>query len=94
MTTIIQTEASVILILQTFSNLHSFLAFFPKVGLCVLHPVCVSPPPPINFWMPEPLFMKLMYITATNGVLHKSLPSVCESPLSVQGNRSVNTFPR
>jgi hypothetical protein len=30
-----------------------------------------------------------------NGVLHKSLPSVCVSiPLSLLGNGSVNTFPR
>jgi hypothetical protein len=44
----------------------AFLAYFPKVGLCDLHAVCVpvnSPPPPINFWMPEPIFIKPgMYI--------------------------------
>jgi hypothetical protein len=40
------------------------LAYFPyfekiKVSLCYLHAHGVSPPPPINFWMPEPNFMKL-----------------------------------
>jgi hypothetical protein len=44
------------------------LAYFPyfekiKVGLWNLHPVCVSHP--INYWMPEPIFMKCgMYIIA------------------------------
>jgi hypothetical protein len=36
----------------------TFLAFFPclkKVDLCYRHAVCV----PLNFWMPEPGFMKL-----------------------------------
>jgi hypothetical protein len=45
------------------------------LSVCVT--VCI--PPPINFWIPEPIFMKLgVYIMARelNGVLHKSLPSV------------------
>jgi hypothetical protein len=58
-----------------------FLAYFPKVDVCNLHPVCISPPP-INLSMPEPIFMKFgMYIMATepnlSGIPHKSLPSVC-----------------
>jgi hypothetical protein len=51
-----------------------------KVDLCDLHAVCVSPPP-INFRMAEPIFMKLsMYIMAPepiNSILHKPFPSVC-----------------
>jgi hypothetical protein len=38
--------------------------------------------PHINFWIYEPIFMKLgIYIMAPepNGVLHKSLPSFCAS---------------
>jgi hypothetical protein len=39
----------------------SFLAYFPnfegtKVSLCYRHAVCI--PLPINFWMPEPVFVK------------------------------------
>jgi hypothetical protein len=64
-----------------------FLAYFPKVRLCDLHPVCVSVCPPINFWMPESVFIKfIIYIyiyygnwVHLNGVLHKSLRSVCVS---------------
>jgi hypothetical protein len=58
---------------------------------------------PINFWMPESIFMKLgMYIyhgtwAHLNGVLHKSLPSVCASIcislLSLLGNGSVKCIP-
>jgi hypothetical protein len=63
-----------------------FLAYFPKVGLCDFHSVGVSVYPPINFWMPEPTFMKLGGNWAhLNGVLHKSLTlfyvSVCVSPI-------------
>jgi hypothetical protein len=63
--------------LKYFRNLFNevviiFLADFPyfekiKVGLWDHHAICVSvyPPPPINFWMPGPIFMKLgMYIMA------------------------------
>jgi hypothetical protein len=39
--------------------------------------VCVSAS--INFWRPEPVFMKLGTWAHLNGVLHKSLPSVCVS---------------
>jgi hypothetical protein len=55
--------------------------YFPKLGLCDLHAVCGSvnsppPPPPINFWMPETIFVKLgMYHgnwAHLNGVLNKS----------------------
>jgi hypothetical protein len=31
-----------------FIFLKTFLAYFPKIGLCDLHPVCVSVYPPIN----------------------------------------------
>jgi hypothetical protein len=58
-----------------------------KVGLCDLHAVCVSVnpplPPPINFWMPQPIFMKLgMYIMATEPIseayfINPSHRSVC-----------------
>jgi hypothetical protein len=34
----------------------------PKVSLCYLHAVCVSANPPINFWMPEQIFMKIGYV--------------------------------
>jgi hypothetical protein len=43
------------------------LAHFPKVVLCDLNAVRVSvnPPPPLTFWMLEPVFVKLgMYIMA------------------------------
>jgi hypothetical protein len=43
----------------------SFRDWKNKVGLCNHHAVCVSVYPPINFWTPEPIFMKLgTYITA------------------------------
>jgi hypothetical protein len=65
----------------------SLLSLFWKdeVGLCELRAVCLSVVPSLlNFWMPEPIFMKLgMYIMATEPIstvlLHKSLPSVCVS---------------
>jgi hypothetical protein len=47
-----------------------FLGYFPyfeknKVGLWFHVAVCVCVSPLINFWMPEPIFMKLgTYITA------------------------------
>jgi hypothetical protein len=53
------------------TKMRYFLVYFPyfekmKVGLCDLNAVCVSVnPPPINFWNPEPIYMKLgMYIMA------------------------------
>jgi hypothetical protein len=71
----------------TYSSQYQFLAYFPhykkmKVGLCDLHGVC-EPPPPINLWMPEPIFMKLgMYITAPEPIstayfINPSHQSVC-----------------
>jgi hypothetical protein len=46
----------------------NFLVYFLKVGLCDLNAVCESPP--INFWIPEPIFMKFgMYIMASEPVL-------------------------
>jgi hypothetical protein len=45
--------------------------------------VCEYPPPPINFWMPEPIFMKLgMYIMASEPIstecfINPSHHSVC-----------------
>jgi hypothetical protein len=55
-----------------------------KVGLFDLHPVvCVSESPPINFWMPEPIRMKLgMYIMAPDPIstayfINPSHKSVC-----------------
>jgi hypothetical protein len=67
-----------------------------SVGLCI---------PLINFWVPEPVFIKLgiLYIMATEPVstayiINKSLSSVCMSLctclLSLLGHCSVNTFPR
>jgi hypothetical protein len=56
--------------------------------------LCVCVYPPINFWMPEPIFMKLgTYITAPEPISKASLknPShhfVC-IPLSLLGNGSV-----
>jgi hypothetical protein len=61
--------------------------------------VCVSPP--LNFWMPEPIFIKLgMYIMATEPIWtayilnpsHHSV-SVCVSLFSLLGNSSVNCIP-
>jgi hypothetical protein len=47
-----------------------FLAYFTKVGLCGHRAFCVSVYPHINFWMPEPIFMKLgMYIMAPEPIL-------------------------
>jgi hypothetical protein len=47
---------------------------------------------PINFWIPEQIFMKLGTWGQFNGVLHKSIPSVFVSmcvPLSLLGRGSV-----
>jgi hypothetical protein len=66
----------------------SFLTHFPcfekmKVGLCDLHAVCLWIPPPLTFeWQNQSLW-NMVHIYGTwaylNGVLHKSLPSVCVS---------------
>jgi hypothetical protein len=51
-------------------NVDAFSAQFPyfeniNVRLCDLHAVCLPVYPPVNFWMPEPVFMKLrMYVMA------------------------------
>jgi hypothetical protein len=83
-----------------------------KVGLCELHPLRVRVStsiclcvceflPPIKFLMPEPVCMKLgisWHWAHLDGILHKSLPSVCVSLyislLPLLGKGSVNTFPR
>jgi hypothetical protein len=76
-----------------------FVAYFPK-GLCDLHAVCESPPP-INFWMGEPMFMKLsMYIMTPEPIStvhfpnpsHQSM-SVCVSLLSLLGKDSGKCIP-
>jgi hypothetical protein len=44
--------------------------------------LCVCESPHTNFWMSDQIFMKLVYHVTwarLNGVLHKSLPSVCVS---------------
>jgi hypothetical protein len=64
------------------------LAYFPylekiKVGLCDLHAVYVSVYPLINFWMPQPIFMKLgIYIMTSEPIsvaylMNPSHQSVC-----------------
>jgi hypothetical protein len=44
---------------KEFVHEGTFLAYFPKVGLCDLHAVCMSVNPSINFLMAEAIFMKL-----------------------------------
>jgi hypothetical protein len=61
-----------------------FLAYFPKVGLCNLHPVCVHVNPPYQFLSAWTNIYETCYVyngnwVPLNGVLHKSLPSVCVS---------------
>jgi hypothetical protein len=60
----------------------TFLAYFPKVGLCNLHAFCVSPF--INFSMSEPVLWNLTctlwQLSHLNRVLHKSAPSTNVSP--------------
>jgi hypothetical protein len=60
-----------------FSLLSLFWKKKIKVGICSLYAVCVSvnSPPGINFWMPEPNFMKRGMYVYLSGVLYKSLPS-------------------
>jgi hypothetical protein len=74
------------------------LAYFPKVDLWILHAVCASPT--INFWMPEPIFMKLgvyIHITvpkpiSTAHFINPSQQSVClyVHPLSLLGKNPLN----
>jgi hypothetical protein len=80
----------------------SYLTCFPKVRLCDFHPICLWIPPPINFWISEPVFMKLgLYVMATEPVStsyfinpsNQSL-SIYVSLYPVLDNGSVNTFPR
>jgi hypothetical protein len=78
-----------------------FLAHFPKVDLCDLHAVCVSPLS--TFQCLNQSLWKLVYTVYhgtwahLNGVLHKSFSSVCVSVcvslLSLQGNGSVKCIP-
>jgi hypothetical protein len=64
----------------------------------VISMLCACESPPINFWMPKPIFIKLStYIMAhLKGALYKSLASmcvlVCFTPLSLLGNSSVTHF--
>jgi hypothetical protein len=59
---------------------HSFLVYFPELGLCDLHPVCVSFTQLLNAWT---IFMKLgMYImapepTSTAYFINSSHQSLC-----------------
>jgi hypothetical protein len=88
-----------------FSIIASFLlAYFPKVNLWDLHPVCVPvyPPPPnqlLNAWtnLYETFYVYHGNLVHLDGVLHKSLPSVCVSVcatlLSLQSNGSVKYIP-
>jgi hypothetical protein len=61
----------------------TFVAYFPKVGLCDPHAVCVSVIPPINFYMSESISMKLgMFIMAPEHIstayfINPSHQSVC-----------------
>jgi hypothetical protein len=78
---------------RSFFKIFSFyanvlLACFPKVDLCNLHAFCMSVIPPIIFWMPQPVFIKLdMYIMAPEPISkayfinpsHQSV-SVCVPP--------------
>jgi hypothetical protein len=66
-----------------FSSCKShFLTYFPKVSLCDIHPVRAFVNPPhqrLNAWIN---YYEAWYVyqgswTHHNGVLHKSLPSVC-----------------
>jgi hypothetical protein len=58
------------------------LAYFREVVICDLQPVCLSPLS-INFWMPEPILMKLgRYIMGTRYIstvyfINPSHESVC-----------------
>jgi hypothetical protein len=75
-----------------------------KVGLCDRHSVCLwIPPPSINYWMLEPILMKLgMYIMAIEPISTACLinPShqvcyVCICiPVTLLGNCWVETLPR
>jgi hypothetical protein len=61
-----------------------------KVGLCDLHAVCVSvySYPSINFWMPEPIFMKLGMYNMTPepiSVAYFVNPSQCQSYVTTDG---------
>jgi hypothetical protein len=81
--------------------LPTFLIKKNKIRLlrsCCCFCVCMCIPH-VNFWTPEPVFMKLgmhvesiwpKYFIKSS---HQSM-SVCVSPLSLLGNALVNTFPR
>jgi hypothetical protein len=81
--------------------MHMYLFSLLYESRHIRSPSCLCIPPPVIFWMPEPTVMRLgMYVTAPeliNGILHKSIPSVCVCtciPLSLLGNGSVKTLPR
>jgi hypothetical protein len=82
--------------------LFSILSLFLKTESRLMRSTCCLCIPPIHFWMPEPVFMKLgLYIyhgtwAHFNGGLPKSLPSLCMYvyTLSLLGNGSVKTLPR
>jgi hypothetical protein len=68
-------------------------------GFCL----CFTPPPPPSFWIPEPVFIKLVstrtswHLSPSQLRLHKSLPSRCVCiciPLSLLCNGSIYTFLR
>jgi hypothetical protein len=71
-----------------------------KVGLCDHRFVCMSVYPPVNFWMPVPIFTKLgTYILAPEPISTAYIPpvSLCvymRIPLSLLGNSSVKTLLR
>jgi hypothetical protein len=79
----------------------NLLSLFWKIniGLCDLRAVCVCFPPPINFWMAEPIFMKLgMYNMASELIstayfinpFHHSV-CLCEYPNVVRQRPVKNT---
>jgi hypothetical protein len=79
-------------------TLSSFSAYFPKLRLCDLHPVCLSVIPPHQILNGLTDLYETWYVyhgnwANLNGVLHKCLTSVCMSVcvslLSLQGNGSV-----
>jgi hypothetical protein len=70
-----------------------------KVGLWDHVAGCVSVYSPINIWMRWTNLYETWYVydgtwAHLNGLIKKSLPSVCVYPLSLLGNGSVETLPR
>jgi hypothetical protein len=57
--------SSQIILVPHVSFWDPFLVCCPEVGSCYPHAVCISVNSPINFWIPEQIFMKLgMYVMA------------------------------